>query len=366
MDTWPFAQKNKELICEAWADAFGEVEEIDITPSSKERILVTGGAGFMGSWIAEEFLKLGHEVFIVDNLNTGDLRNIPEGADYAIGDAADEAFLHGVFRVFKPDVVYSLAAFAREGTSLFSPKACVRDNVNAHVVTLSEAIRSPNFRKIVYFSSMAVYGDQKPPFPEYMQRSPCDPYGWSKALCEGVTESMSKVFGYDYSIVRPHNVFGERQSLRDRQRNVIGIFINAVMRKEPLTIYGTGENTRAFSYIRNSIKAYTNLLNCGSGQIYNVGDNRPVSILEVANTVLSEMGQLGWKPVEIIHYNDRPLEVKHAHTTFDKQSDIGYIQSYSFQQGVRLMANWGHKEGPQPWLNIPVELIHQDMPEVWR
>jgi UDP-glucose 4-epimerase len=278
--------------------------------------------------------------------------------------------MHNVFRIFKPDVVYSLAAFAREGTSVFSPYACIKDNVNAHVNTLIEAIRSSNFRKIVYFSSMAIYGNQRPPFDENMPRMPCDPYGSSKALCEEITESLSKVHGFNYSIVRPHNVFGERQSLRDRQRNVIAIFMNSIMRREDITIYGDGEQTRAFSYIMNSLPAYAKLRIKGDGEIFNIGDNRPISINDVARIVNLEMSYLGYKPSKIQYLNNRPLEVEHAHTTFLKQHDIGYNHIYSFSEGIKYMAQWADTMGQQNWLNIPVELPVicgiNAMPSVWR
>jgi UDP-glucose 4-epimerase len=330
------------------------------------KILVAGGAGFMGSWIAETFRDLGHNVFILDNMSTGELANIPDGVDYSTGDAADGSCVRGIMRVFNPDVIYNLAAFAREGTSVFSPKTCVKDNIDAHLNLLVEGIRSSNFRKMVYFSSMAVYGDQNPPFSEHMDKVPCDPYGSSKAMCEDVTKQLGNVHGYEWSIVRPHNVFGERQSLRDRQRNVIGIFINSVMRNEPLTIYGDGTQTRAFSYIGNSLDAYTNLLASGNEETYNIGDDTPVSINKIAGYVSQIMAHHGYDRPEIIHFRDRPLEVKHAHCTFDKQCTIGYNKHFGLREGIAKMCKWAQKLGAQPWLNIPVELPHPTMPETWR
>ncbi len=321
----------------------------------------------MGSWIARKFQELGHNVFILDNFAVGTPSNIPEGIDYMSGDAAEISDVRTAFRFCKPRVVYNLAAFAREGTSSLSPDACVRNNITVHMNLVNECIRSPECRKVVYFSSEAVYGAGTPPFDEAAPRAPCDPYGAAKAFCEEYTECMSTVHGFEYTIIRPHNVFGPGQSLRDRGRNVIAIFMNQAMRGEPITVYGDGECKRAFSYIENSIDCYVNALTGHHGEIYNVGDDRVVSIKYLAGLIRDTMASvLNLPPVEIVHLKGRPLEIQDGFATTEKQVQLGYQRHVSLAYGILFMAKWAAKQGPQPWLNIPVELPIEGMPESWR
>ena len=330
-----------------------------------KRILVAGGAGFMGSWISHRLKMLGYHVFILDNFAVGTYDNIPLGVDYMSGDAADISVVQTAFRFFKPDVVYNLAAFAREGTSSLSPISCVKNNIDIHVNLITEMIKAGS-EKMVYFSSESVYGMGKPPFDESTPRNPCDPYGSAKAFCEEFTESMSKVHGFDYTIIRPHNVFGPRQSLRDRGRNVIAIFINQTMRGEPITVYGDGTCRRAFSFIDNSLPCYINALDGHHGETFNVGDKKAVTINYVAKTVQEAMASCSWRKSDIIHIESRPLEIQDGFATTKKQIDLGYKEIVSFEEGVHLMARWATERGPQEWLNNPMELPVDGMPRSWR
>lgn len=331
-----------------------------------KRILVAGGAGFMGSHISRRFVELGYEVFIIDNFAVGTPDNI-KGIDYMSGDCSNISDVRSAFRYFKPEVIYNLAAFAREGTSSLCPLMCIKNNIDVHANLVTEGIRSPNFEKIVYFSSEAVYGNGIPPFDEKTPRNPCDPYGSAKAFCEEFTESMSKVHGFKYTIIRPHNVFGPGQSLRDRGRNVIAIFINQTMRKEPITIYGDGSSIRAFSYIDNSLRCYVNAIDGFHSRIFNVGDDEPISINEVAKVVGNSMRLYGYDHSPIIHLRDRPLEIETGFATTEKQNELGYEKKVNFVEGVNRMAEWASKQGPSEWLNIPVELpLYGRMPESWR
>ncbi len=319
----------------------------------------------MGSHIARRFAELGHEVFVIDNFTVGSPDNI-KGIDYMSGDCAHLPDVHTAFRYFKPEVVYNLAAFAREGTSSLCPLTCIRNNIDIHANLVTEGIRSPNFEKIVYFSSEAVYGHGTPPFDETTPRKPCDPYGSAKAFCEEFTESMAQVHDFEYTIIRPHNVFGPGQSLRDRGRNVIAIFINQTMRGEPITVYGDGSSVRAFSYIDNSLPCYVNAIDGFHGRIFNVGDDEPVSVNHVAKVVGDAMDAQGFNRVPVIYLRDRPLEIETGFATTERQYELGYEKKVDFVAGVYKMAEWASKLGPHDWLNIPMELPIPSMPESWR
>lgn len=331
------------------------------------RILVVGGAGLLGTWISRGLQLDGHEIFVLDNFSVGLHENIMPGMDYTAGDASNPDIVHNVFRCFKPEVVYNLAADAREGTSSLSPVSCVRNNLQVHLNLLVEGIRSNSFRKMVYFSSQGVYGGNIPPFDETDNPIPVDPYGQIKLTCENYTKQLAEVHGFEYTIIRPHNVFGEYVSLRDRGRNVIAIFINQCMRREPITIYGDGSSKRAFSYIANSLPCYINVLNNYNKEIFNVGDDEVVSIKDLAYLVKKIMSQYGYRTSQIQHLTDRPLEIKTGYSTTHKQKQIGYVKTIALEEGIERTAAWAVKHGPQAWLNMPLELpIVNRMPESWR
>ncbi|MCJ7751657.1 MAG: NAD-dependent epimerase/dehydratase family protein, partial [Armatimonadetes bacterium] len=193
------------------------------------RILVTGVAGFMGCHVASGLLKAGHEIIGIDDLSGGFRENIPDGITFFEVDLRDAAATERVVKANPPDMLCHLAANAREGASQFQPRDVCGRNLMAYANVLVPAIRSGTMKKVVLYSSMAVYGDQDPLFDETMPRRPVDVYGVNKKAMEEMTEILSDVHEFMYTIIRPHNVFGERQSLRDPFRNVVGIFMNRIM-----------------------------------------------------------------------------------------------------------------------------------------
>lgn len=166
------------------------------------RIIVTGAAGFIGSWVAEELVQKGHEVLAIDNLSAG-LKHIPAGCAFHEMDLYDIKTSH-LIKAFEPDVLYHLASNAREGASQFQPAAVTRSNLAAYVNTLEGAIAG-GAKRVVLFSSMSVYGDQVPPFDETMPRKPVDVYAVNKSAMEQITEILADVHDFKYCIIRPHN-----------------------------------------------------------------------------------------------------------------------------------------------------------------
>jgi UDP-glucose 4-epimerase len=213
---------------------------------------------------------------------------------------------------------------------------------------------------------MSVYGDQQAPFNEDMPRKPVDIYAVAKTAMEEATEILSKVHGFEYTIVRPHNVYGPRQIINDPYRNVIGIFMNRVMKGQAPIIYGDGEQTRAFSYIEDVVPY---VAACGfqentKHQIINIGPLEEYSINYLAQVVLAAFHREDLTPV---HMEDRPQEVKEAFCTNDKAVKLlGYKTSTPFEVGIQYMANYVQKQGPQPFKYLEsLEIEGPNTPKTW-
>jgi len=213
-----------------------------------KRSLVTGGAGFVGSHVARHCITLGHQVVVLDDLSGGFRDHVPEGAVFVEGSILDTALLSRLFDDYRFDYVYHLAAYAAEGLSHFIRRFYYTNNVIRSVNLINESIKH-DVECLVFTSSIAVYGHLQPPFREDMTPQPADPYGIAKYTVEMDLRAARDMWGLNYVIFRPHNVYGEHQNLGDRYRNVIGIFMNQIMGGEPLTVFGDGTQTRAFSYI---------------------------------------------------------------------------------------------------------------------
>ena len=328
------------------------------------RVLVTGIGGFMGSHVSRGLVAAGHEVIGLDDLSGGFKRNLPCEAKFHQIDLRDAERTEQAVREDPPDMLCHLAANAREGASQFQPRDVSGRNLMAYLNVLVPCVRA-GVKKVVLYSSMAVYGAQAAPFAEVLPRAPVDVYGINKAAMEHITEVLSEVHGFDYTIIRPHNVFGERQSLRDPFRNVVGIFMNRIMRGEPLYVYGDGEQRRAYSYIGDSLPSFLKACDLGpelSRQIFNVGGTEDITVNELAALVSAEFQA---QP-EIVHLPDRPREVKHAYSTWQKSADLlGYQEHYGLQEGIRRMAVWAKEIGPQPWSEERLELPSEKAPVIW-
>jgi UDP-glucose 4-epimerase len=266
------------------------------------------------------------------------------------------------------DTLVHCAANAREGASQFQPYSVCQRNLAAYGSILSACIAA-GVKKVVLFSSMAIYGDQTPPFDERLPAKPIDVYAVNKHAMEETTRILAGVHGFAYTIIRPHNVFGERQALNDIHRNVIAIFMNRIMRGESLFIYGDGEQCRAFSYIYDSLPCFLEVVLRGASDVLNqetinIGGTTPITINELAHNVKTAMGV----PNHLIEYlPDRPCEAKEAFTTHQKSVDLlGYEESTGWARGIHAMAAWAKERGPQQWQNTDkLELITDDTPQPW-
>src|SRR6185436_14584617 len=211
--------------------------------------LVTGGAGFIGSHVADELLKEGQQVVVLDDLSGGFTENVPSGAIFVRGSITDQDLVNRLFDRYSFANVYHLAAYAAEGLSHFIKRFNYNNNLIGSVNLINASLNSGRVKCLVFTSSIAVYGRNQVPMTEDLVPQPEDPYGIAKYAVELDLKESHEMFGLNHIIFRPHNVYGERQNIGDRYRNVIGIFMNQILRGEPMTIFGDGEQTRAFSHI---------------------------------------------------------------------------------------------------------------------
>jgi UDP-glucose 4-epimerase len=326
-----------------------------------KRVLVTGGAGFMGSWLVDELVRRGHEVTSLDSLIGGYRRNVNKDCTFVKYDLRNKEKVDQVTR--RKDIVFHLAAYAAEGQSFFSPISINDINITSMNNLLVSAVNR-GIQRLVFTSSMAVYGRQTPPFDEGLPRMPVDPYGAAKAYCEVVLEAFAEMYGFDYCILRPHNVYGPRQNIYDPYRNVLGIWINRVLRGKAPVIFGDGNQTRAFSYIEDVTPAIANagLEAKANGQVINVGSDQVTTINDACEVVLSALGKK-FKP---IHTKARPGEVKDAYCTVEKSVALLNCRNrYSLQEGVKRMVQWAKELGPRkPAYTLPLE-IKKKAPRIW-
>lgn len=315
----------------------------------------------MGSWLVDELIKRGHEVVSVDNLLGGSERNVSKDCKFVKADMRNRERVREVVK--GTDVIFHLAAYAAEGQSIFSPVAINEINIVPMNNLLVEAVNN-NVETFVFTSSMAVYGAQKPPFPEDLPREPEDPYGAAKAYCETMLEIFARTYGLHYTILRPHNVYGPRQNIADPFRNVLGIWINRILRQKPPLIYGRGEQTRAFSFIEDVIPAIANSAfnEKADGQIINVGSDEVTSINRACHMLIEIMGS----NIEPLHEAARPGEVEHAHCTVRKSMDLlDYATRHNLKEGLGKMVEWARDLGPQtPSYKLPLEITRK-APRVW-
>lgn len=319
--------------------------------------LVTGAAGFIGSHVCDHLLARGHRVIAMDDLSGGYRENVPDGCEWVQGSVNDAAVVDALFAKHRFDYVYHLAAYAAEGLSPFIRHFNYTNNLLGSVTLINAAVNTGSVKCFVFTSSLAVYGSGQVPMREDMEPRPEDPYGIAKYAVELDLKQAHEMFGLPYVIFRPHNVYGERQNIADRYRNVIGIFMNQAMRGESMSVFGDGLQTRAFSYIADvaPIIAAAPERPAAYQRIINVGADQPYTILEMAQTVARAMGV----SPDIKHLESRH-EVKHAWTSHDVCKELfgDLIRNVSLEEGIGRMAEWakavGHRD-PSRFEKIEIE-----------
>jgi UDP-glucose 4-epimerase len=327
------------------------------------RVLVTGGAGFIGSHVAEALVGRGHDVTVLDDLSGGFTENVPADTRFVEGSVADHALVDRIFTERHFDYVFHLAAYAAEGLSHFIKRFNYVNNVVGSVNLINASINT-GVRGFVFTSSIAVYGSSPVvPMTEAGRPEPEDPYGIAKHAVERELAVSKAMFDLDFMIFRPHNVYGPRQNIGDRYRNVVGIFMNQILQGQPMTIFGDGTQTRAFSYIDDVAPVIARAIDEPKAwnEVFNVGADEPWSLNDLAVRVAAAMGV---EP-QIRHLPARH-EVHHAHSDHAKLRRVfGNRPLTSLDDGLKKMAAWVREQGSRstpPFKNIEVT---KNLPAIW-
>ncbi len=326
-------------------------------------ILVTGGAGFIGSHVVDELIKDGQKVVVIDDLSGGFERNINEGANFIKGDIYDYELIKNIFTKNNIEYVFHLAAYAAEGLSHFIKRFNYNNNLIGSVNLINQSIIH-KVKCFVFTSSIAVYGKNQLPMTEEIIPMPEDSYGIAKFAVEQELKISHDMFGLNYIIFRPHNVYGERQNIGDKYRNVIGIFMNQILQKKPLTIFGNGEQTRAFSYIGDvaPVIAKSIKVEKAYNEIFNVGADIPYSIKQLIEKVKNAMDS---EPE--LRYLEPRNEVVHAYSSHEKVDRVFNIKTKTnLEDGIEKMAAWVKKYGSKKTKNFGEIEIEEKLPTIWK
>ncbi|MEN4012620.1 MAG: NAD-dependent epimerase/dehydratase family protein [Bellilinea sp.] len=327
-------------------------------------VLVTGGAGFIGSHVCEQLAKNGHQVTALDDLSGGFEDNLVPGIRFVKGSITDEELINRLCQSERFDYIYHLAAYAAEGLSHFIKRFNYTNNLIGSVNLINAAV---NFevRCFVFTSSIAVYGaSPRLPMTEEDTPHPEDPYGIAKLAVEQELRVSNAMFGLNYVIFRPHNVYGERQNIGDRYRNVVGIFMNQILQGKPMTIFGDGEQSRAFSYIRDIAPVIAEAAETPAAynQTFNIGADQPYSVLQLARAVARAMST----EANIIYLPPRN-EVKDAYSSHQKIERVfGKQSSTSLEEGLARMAAWVEQHGSRESQKFGHIEIRKSLPAVWQ
>lgn len=332
---------------------------------NKKVILITGVAGFIGSRFADWLIENQSEYKIIgiDNLFGGYLENVHEDVIFYNLDLSKDS-ISEIFDNNNIEYVYHFAAYAAEGLSPFIRKFNYQNNVIATVNIVNECIKH-NIKRLIFTSSMSVYGfgQNKDKFYEDDQQAPIDPYGIAKYACEMDIKVAGVQHGLDWCIIRPHNVFGIKQNIWDKYRNVIGIWMYNILHNMPITIYGDGEQTRAFTYIDNILEPLWEAAVSpkSSKQIINLGGKVEYSINETAD-ILSHITNF-----KDIVYLEKRHEVKFAYPDWQKSIDIlNYKEIYSLESGIKNMWDWAKKQPLKERFIWPFYELDKNIYDYWK
>lgn len=327
------------------------------------KILVTGGAGFIGSHVTDELIKNGYEVVVIDDLSGGFKENVNPKALFVEGDICNKDFVEQIFNDHNFSHVFHLAAYAAEGLSHFIKRFNYNNNLIGSVNLINASVNH-GIKTFVFTSSIAVYGKNQLPMSEEMVPVPEDSYGIAKYSVELELKATHEMFGMNYVIFRPHNVYGERQNIGDKYRNVIGIFMNLAMQKQAFPIFGDGEQERAFSHISDvaPIIAQSIEIPEALNQVFNVGADTPYTVNMLAKEVSAAM-----RVSCEINYLPQRNEVKIAYADHSKvKSVFKPKEALDLKSGVEEMAKWAKDVGPRQSVKFSNIEIEKNLPPSWR
>jgi len=337
----------------------------------QKSVLITGVAGLIGSRFADYVLSnTNYSVVGIDDLFGGYEENMPLESDrftfckMTLGE--DSQGLDYIFKEHRPEYVFHFAAYAAEGLSPFIRNYNYKNNVLSTVSIINCCI-TYDVKRLIYTSSMSVYGKGQNPterFDENQIPAPEDPYAISKYACEMDIKSAGCTHNLDWCILRPHNCYGIHQNIWDRYRNVLGIWMYQRLNNKPLTIYGDGEQSRAFSYIDDALPCIWKaaILPEASKQIINLGGKKRYTINEACSVIQEVFGG----NVLVQHLEAR-YEVKHAIPTFSKSVRLlGYEETVDLKEGLTRMWEWAQKQPKRGRFKWPSYEIDKGIYSYWK
>ena len=327
------------------------------------RILVTGGAGFIGSHVAEKLLKRGHNITILDDLSGGFTDNLVEGISFVRGSITDVGLVNDLFKKKQFEYVFHLAAYAAEGLSHFIKRFNYNNNLIGSVNLINASVNT-GVKCFVFTSSIAVYGTSPElPMTEQTPARPEDSYGIAKLAVEQELRVCKEMFDLNYVIFRPHNVYGERQNIGDKYRNVVGIFMNQILQGKPMTVFGDGNQTRAFSYIGDiaPIMAEAIDIPAACNQVFNIGADQPYSVNDLASAVARAMEVAP----DIVHFPARN-EVMNAYSSHEKiERAFSERKLHDLDEGLSRMAKWVKQNGARTSQKFKDIEVTKNFPKAW-
>lgn len=327
------------------------------------KVLITGVAGLLGSNLADYLIKQGHSVVGIDNLSGGFKDYVPERVNFYPADLNHDFHIDEIFRREQPDYVYHFAAYAAVCLSPFIRRHNYINNVVCSANVINSCIKH-NVKKVIFSSSMDVYGDNQVPFQEHLAPQPEDPYGIAKYAIEMDLAAASKEFGLRYSIVRPHNVLGINQNIWDRYRNVFGIWIRKTLNGEPITVYGDGTQVRSFSDIKFYMEPFEQLMESHDGEVFNIGADQYCTLNEAAETFMEVAHELGYD-CEKVHLEKRN-EVHTAYCDHTKAKELlGFSDETVLKETIKELFEWAIEQPDREVKTMPYE-IEKGIYSYWR
>ena len=299
-----------------------------------KRVVITGGAGFIGSHLAEELAGCGYHVIVFDDISTGKMENIEpllkkESVEFIRGSITDLPLLQRLFQ--RIDYVFHLAAIPSVPRSIEDPQASHEVNATGTLKVLLAA-RDNSVGKVIYASSSSVYGDTHVlPMTEDMTPNPQSPYAVTKLAGEQYCRVFQEVYGLTPICLRFFNVYGTRQDPHSQYSAVVPRFIKMVAEKSPPIIFGDGEQTRDFTFIKDAVAANIAAAESNSSGIFNIGSGENYTINQLARLIIKLMGN----NVEPIHEMPRPGDVRHSLADISQAKTFGYYPKYSLEEGLK-------------------------------
>ncbi len=325
--------------------------------------LISGVCGMIGSNLAHWLIdNTEHKIIGVDNLSGGWESNCPTDHRFTfIKLDVGDGYLDNVFQIYKPDIVYHASAYAAENLSPFIRKYNYTNNLVCTANVVNCCIEH-GIKRLVFFSSIAVYGHGEPPYRETDIPFPNDPYGIAKYACELDIKVAGQQHGLDWCIVRPYNVYGRRQNIKDKYRNVLGIFINQYLNDQPFTIFGDGSQVRNFTNVDDIMRPLylAGIKEECSKQIINLGSDVSYTVIEAAKMLMEIMCGGSIKFLDARH------EVHTAWADNSKaESLLGYKAKTGLYEGLKDMYEWALKNTPKGETISPDYEIKKGMYKAW-